>query len=111
MALTSTSLAEGIQSAYTENLSALQVADRLADEEKASRLRSAVDRRIGDARFPESNTVAADGVSRLAAVANPAIARHETATVVELRPGGDPAILGALWGVKDSVLCAELSSA
>lgn len=46
-----------IESARTENLSALQVADRLADEEKASRLRSAVDRRIRDARFPEINTV------------------------------------------------------
>ena len=46
-----------IEQARTENLSALQVADRLADEEKASRLRSAVDRRIRDARFPEINTV------------------------------------------------------
>ena len=46
-----------IESARNENLSALQVADRLADEEKASRLRSAVDRRIRDARFPEINTV------------------------------------------------------
>jgi DNA replication protein DnaC len=51
------SLKEIIDSARTENLSALQVADRLADEEKASRLRSAVDRRIRDARFPEINTV------------------------------------------------------
>jgi DNA replication protein DnaC len=46
-----------IDRAATENLSALQVADRLADEEKASRMRSAVDRRIRDARFPEINTV------------------------------------------------------
>lgn len=46
-----------IEQARSENLSALQVADRLADEEKASRLRSAVDRRIRDARFPEINTV------------------------------------------------------
>jgi len=46
-----------IERARTENLSALQVADSLADEEKASRLRSAVDRRIRDARFPEINTV------------------------------------------------------
>ena len=46
-----------VEHASTENLSALQVADRLADEEKASRLRSAVDRRIRDARFPEINTV------------------------------------------------------
>jgi len=50
-------LAEVIEQARTQNLSALQVADRLADEEKASRLRSAVDRRIRDARFPEINTV------------------------------------------------------
>jgi DNA replication protein DnaC len=46
-----------IERARTENLSALQVADQLADEEKSSRLRSAVDRRIRDARFPEINTV------------------------------------------------------
>jgi len=46
-----------IERARTENLSALEVADRLADEEKASRLRSAVDRRIRDARFPEINTI------------------------------------------------------
>jgi DNA replication protein DnaC len=46
-----------VEHARTENLSALQVADRLADEEKASRLRSAVDRRVRDARFPEINTV------------------------------------------------------
>jgi DNA replication protein DnaC len=46
-----------VEQARTENLSALQVADRLADEEKASRLRSAVDRRIRDARFPEVNTI------------------------------------------------------
>jgi DNA replication protein DnaC len=46
-----------VEHARTENLSALQVADRLADEEKASRLRSAVDRRVRDARFPEINTI------------------------------------------------------
>ena len=46
-----------VEQASTENLSALQIADRLADEEKTSRLRSAVDRRIRDARFPEINTV------------------------------------------------------
>lgn len=40
-----------------ENLSALQAVDRLCDEEKASRLRNAVKRRIHDARFPEVNTV------------------------------------------------------
>jgi len=50
-------LKDVIESARIENLSALQVADRLADEEKASRLRSAVDRRVRDARFPEINTV------------------------------------------------------
>jgi DNA replication protein DnaC len=46
-----------IERARAENLSALDDADRLADEEKASRLRSAVDRRIRDARFPEINTI------------------------------------------------------
>jgi DNA replication protein DnaC len=46
-----------VDRARAENLSALEVADRLADEEKASRLRSAVDRRIRDARFPEVDTI------------------------------------------------------
>lgn len=50
-------LKDVVEHARAENLSALQVADRLADEEKASRLRSAVDRRVRDARFPEINTV------------------------------------------------------
>ena len=40
-----------------ENLSTLDVVHRLCDEEKQSRLRSAVERRIRDARFPEVNTV------------------------------------------------------
>jgi len=43
--------------AAKDNLSALEVAHRLADEEKASRIRSAVIRRISSARFPEINTV------------------------------------------------------
>jgi DNA replication protein DnaC len=43
--------------AAKDNLSTLEVVHRLADEEKQSRLRSAVERRIRDARFPEVNTV------------------------------------------------------
>ena len=43
--------------ATNDNLSALDVAHRLADEEKASRIRSAVARRISSARFPEINTI------------------------------------------------------
>jgi len=43
--------------ATNDNLSALDVAHRLADEEKASRIRSAVSRRISSARFPEINTI------------------------------------------------------
>jgi len=43
--------------ATNDNLSALDVAHRLADEEKASRIRSAVTRRISSARFPEINTI------------------------------------------------------
>lgn len=50
-------LPELADTARRENLSALQVVDRLADEEKTSRMRSAVQRRIRDARFPEINTV------------------------------------------------------
>ncbi len=54
MALTLQALLE--QSAR-EKLSALEVVSRLADEEKASRIKSAVQRRINSARFPEINTV------------------------------------------------------
>jgi DNA replication protein DnaC len=43
--------------AAKEGLSGLDPVDRLCDEEKASRLRNAVGRRIRDARFPEVNTV------------------------------------------------------
>lgn len=43
--------------AAKDNLSVLQAVDRLCDEERASRLRNAVKRRIHDARFPEINTV------------------------------------------------------
>jgi DNA replication protein DnaC len=46
-----------IAQATKENLTALEVAHRLADEEKASRIRSAIKRRIHDARFPEVNTI------------------------------------------------------
>jgi len=50
-------LTDLIESAKQQNLSALEVASRLADEEKASRLKSAVERRVRDARFPEINTI------------------------------------------------------
>jgi DNA replication protein DnaC len=50
-------LTELVDSARRENLSPLEIVDRLADEEKASRMRSAVQRRIRDARFPEVNTI------------------------------------------------------
>ena len=43
--------------AAKENLSALDVVHRLCDEEKQSRMRSAIERRIRDAHFPEINTV------------------------------------------------------
>ena len=46
-----------IELAATDNLSTLDVVHRLCDEEKQSRLRSAVERRIRDARFPEVNTI------------------------------------------------------
>lgn len=46
-----------IAKAAKDNLSVLQAVDRLCDEEKASRLRNAVNRRIQDAKFPEINTV------------------------------------------------------
>lgn len=43
--------------AATDNLTVADVVHRLCDEEKQSRMRSAVDRRIKAARFPEINTV------------------------------------------------------
>jgi DNA replication protein DnaC len=43
--------------ATKDNLSTLDVVHRLADEERASRIRSAITRRISAARFPEVNTV------------------------------------------------------
>lgn len=43
--------------AAKDNLTAVDVVHRLCDEEKQSRMRSAVDRRIKAARFPEINTV------------------------------------------------------
>src|SRR5262249_3689804 len=43
--------------AAKDNLSVTDVLDRLCDEEKQSRMRSAVERRIKAARFPEINTV------------------------------------------------------
>lgn len=46
-----------LEKVAAENLSALQLADRLCDEEKQSRLSHAVSRRIKDARFPEVNTI------------------------------------------------------
>jgi DNA replication protein DnaC len=46
-----------LEQAARENLSSLEVLSRLADEERASRTRRAVDRRIRDARFPEINTI------------------------------------------------------
>jgi DNA replication protein DnaC len=46
-----------IELAAKDNLSTLDVVHRLCDEEKQSRLRSAVERRIRDARFPEVNTI------------------------------------------------------
>ena len=46
-----------LELAAKDNLSTLDVVHRLCDEEKQSRLRSAVDRRLREARFPEINTI------------------------------------------------------
>jgi len=46
-----------LERAAKENLSTTDVVHRLSDEEKQSRIKSAVDRRLRDARFPEINTV------------------------------------------------------
>lgn len=50
-------LNELLQRSAQKNLSSLEVLHQLCDEEKESRIRSAVQRRIRDARFPEINTV------------------------------------------------------
>jgi DNA replication protein DnaC len=46
-----------LEQASQDNLSALEVVSRLCDEEKQSRMRRAVQRRIKAARFPEINTI------------------------------------------------------
>jgi DNA replication protein DnaC len=46
-----------LERAAADNLTVGAVISRLCDEEKHSRIRSSVDRRIKDARFPEINTV------------------------------------------------------
>lgn len=46
-----------LERAAEENLSVLDVIGRLCDEEKASRLQSAIRRRVKGARFPEVNTI------------------------------------------------------
>jgi DNA replication protein DnaC len=50
-------VSELLDRAGKENLCTLDVLHRLCDEERAGRLKRAVDRRIHDARFPEVNTV------------------------------------------------------
>lgn len=50
-------LSDVLEHARSDNLSALDCISRLADEEKGSRLKSAVERRVRDARFPEVNTI------------------------------------------------------
>lgn len=48
---------EVLEQAAKDNLTVPDVLSRLCDEERASRLKRAIDRRIQDARFPEVNTV------------------------------------------------------
>jgi DNA replication protein DnaC len=46
-----------LEQAKKDNLTNADIIHRLCDEEKASRLRSAVERRVKNARFPEINTI------------------------------------------------------
>lgn len=46
-----------LEKAGEDNFTTLEIIHRLCDEERASRMKSAVDRRIKDAKFPELNTV------------------------------------------------------
>ena len=50
-------LRELLQQAASDNLATLDVLNRLADEERANRIRNAIKRRINEAKFPEINTV------------------------------------------------------
>jgi DNA replication protein DnaC len=50
-------LTELLDLAAKENLSSLEVIHRLADEERTSRVRHAIERRVRDAKFPEVNTI------------------------------------------------------
>ena len=50
-------LAGLLEKARKDNLSPLELVSRLCDEERTSRMRSAVERRVKNARFPEINTV------------------------------------------------------
>src|SRR5256885_13899791 len=58
-----------------ENLTALEILHRLFDEERASRMKSAVDRRIKDAKFPELSTLTSTPSARSFA---PATSRSTT---------------------------------
>jgi len=51
------SVEEILACAAAENLTSLQLLHRLVDEERASRLQSAVKRRIHEAKFPELNSI------------------------------------------------------
>jgi DNA replication protein DnaC len=50
-------LREILAAGAKDNLTHAEVVSRLADEERQSRIRSAIDRRLRDARFPEINTI------------------------------------------------------
>ncbi|MFM2152218.1 MAG: replication protein [Pseudomonadota bacterium] len=51
------SATEILERSVTENLTSLDLLHRLLDEERASRLQSAVKRRINEAKFPEVNSI------------------------------------------------------
>jgi DNA replication protein DnaC len=48
---------ELLDQAASDNLTTLDVVHRLADEEKANRIRNAIARRVNGAKFPEVNTI------------------------------------------------------
>ena len=50
-------VADLLERAARENLTPLELLHRLVDEERESRMKSAIDRRVKDARFPEINTI------------------------------------------------------
>ena len=86
-----------LEQAKTDNLTDLDILHRLCDEERASRMKSAVDRRVKDAKFPELNTV--DGFDfDFDPVRKKLRARYLALHDLTFRRSCKPTLVGALRG-------------